>query len=312
MSNQLRIRPLLTEHPVQPHRQSPRHHHLGYRAIALAHPQPFVGALQLLVPFDRALARFHQQKPHQARALLADVSQPPLAPRAVLGGHQPQIRAHRPRRAETAHLAQRQHRGQRRLRPYSRMRLQPQRRRPPLHLGPHPYIHLRDLLVQLRHPLQQIIPPPRRVLCHGQTCQQLPPRLRPQPSPLLHPPGSSPALAVGSWPPSAPAPDDAGPAAAAAPPALLPSAPRSAETAPPASAAGSAWHLPGRSSSCPPPPPGCAPHPPPTTRAHTRPAGAGTTDRALLPQSPLAPARPAPADCDKTPSPPADAPASSP
>src|SRR3974377_498622 len=117
MFDQLRIRPLLAEHPIQPHRQPPPHHHLGHGFIALAYPQTFVGPLQLGILLHRRLPGFPQQKPHQTRPLLADVSQPLLAARAVLRRHQPQIGAHRSRRVKAAHLAQRQHRGPRRPRP---------------------------------------------------------------------------------------------------------------------------------------------------------------------------------------------------
>ena len=294
-SNQLRIRPFMTEHPVQPHRQSPRHHHLGHRAIALAHPQPFVGPLQLLVPLHRRLPGFTSRNRAQARTLLADVSQPLLAPE-LTHWDQPQVRAHRPRRAKAAHLAQGQHRGQRRLRPHSRMRLQPQRRWTPLHLGPHPHVHLRDLLVQLRHPLQQIIPPPRRVLGQVQTASSSRPASvhSPRPSALLvHRQACS-----WFWPPSAPAPDDADPNNSCRVPLFLRRHPDPRKPLLqhhlqdqlgifpvrlffPTAAARMALHR------------------LPTARARIRPANAGTTGKALPPRCLPVPARLAPATAVK-------------
>ena len=230
MSNQLRIRPLLAEHPIQPHCQSPCHHHLGHRAIAFAHPQPFVGPLQLLVPFHRALSGFYQQKPHQARALLADVPQPLLAPELCSVGTSPRYaltaRAERNRLTSPSVstvasavcgptpgcVFNRSAAGRRCT---SATPARPSARSP----GPTP-------------------PPdaasdPAAAPC-ALTWSDLPATRVPLPSTAHAPsalPGSSPEPAAGSWPPSAPAPDDAGPATAVARPALLPSAPRSAETA---------------------------------------------------------------------------------
>ena len=93
MTCQLRVRPVIAEHPVQPHCQPARHHHFGHRATLLCR-QPGVSAAQRLIAPHRRLSGLHQQKAHQRRTLLADVPQPLFVSRAVLARNQSQIAGH--------------------------------------------------------------------------------------------------------------------------------------------------------------------------------------------------------------------------
>jgi hypothetical protein len=75
----------LAPHPVQMHRQFRRH---GYLGNLPSPPQGEVKELiaPLLLTAHRDLRRFHQQKPEQHVALLADVSQrAPPAARLLIG-----------------------------------------------------------------------------------------------------------------------------------------------------------------------------------------------------------------------------------
>ena len=70
---QLRVRPVLAQHQVQPHRQFACHRRFGQSAM-FAHGQATIEASQLHVA-RRHLARFHQQKTQKRTALLADPPQ---------------------------------------------------------------------------------------------------------------------------------------------------------------------------------------------------------------------------------------------
>src|ERR1700751_4951 len=81
----LAVVPAFAPHPVQMHRQLPRHRCLGdLPATSHGEMEEFIPPLRLAA--HRDLRRFHQQKPQQHVALLADVAQsPPLAARLFLG-----------------------------------------------------------------------------------------------------------------------------------------------------------------------------------------------------------------------------------
>ena len=291
MTCQLRVRPLSAEHPVQPHCQPPRHHHFGHRT-ALLRRQPGVGAAQLLVAAHRRLSGLHQQKPHQRRSLLADVSQPLFVPRAVLARNQPQI---------AGHLAWRSQSGS----PRPASAPSPAPSADPLPDASSAAAHLRAL----RPAAAPARPAPaicasssttvrsnssrRRAACsiigswrscsHPRRRPQLPAllqslvqrqrlqlvlHLRPPPHPVMPVHQQLPHIAL-----------------------CLRSAARSAETALPASASESAPRRAGRSSACVARPPESWPHRPPTAHARTRLTAAGTTGTALPPPCPPAPAR---------------------
>ena len=65
---------ILTPHPVQMHRQLPRHRNLRDLASSAHRKMEKLAAPLRLAPYCD-LRRFHQQKPQQHVALLADVGQ---------------------------------------------------------------------------------------------------------------------------------------------------------------------------------------------------------------------------------------------
>src|SRR5438094_172071 len=99
--DQLRIVHFRTQHPVQPHRQLPRHGHLRQRT-ALPLGQSLIRATPLRFMPHRTLRCFHQQPAQKRIPLLADVSQPlPTTAAALLVGCWPVRPPHRPARQST-------------------------------------------------------------------------------------------------------------------------------------------------------------------------------------------------------------------
>ena len=87
---QLAVVAALTPHPVQMHRQFARHGYLG-DLPSTPHGQMEELAAPLRLAAHRDLRCFHQQKPEQHIALLADVSQSPPVPAGLLLGNQSEV-----------------------------------------------------------------------------------------------------------------------------------------------------------------------------------------------------------------------------
>ena len=85
--------PASAPHPVQMHRQFPSHRYLGDLSSA-AHGQMEESTAPLGLAAYRDLRRFHQQKPEQRIALLADVSQSPPIATGLLRRHQSHVAGH--------------------------------------------------------------------------------------------------------------------------------------------------------------------------------------------------------------------------
>src|SRR5689334_25104025 len=117
---QLAVVPTLPPHPVQMHRQLPRHRYLGNLASA-AHRQVEESTAPLRLASYRDLRRFYQQKPEQSVALLADVPQSPPVATGLLRRHQSHIAGHLLAAVETFRSSNHQLEGERRQRPNSRV-----------------------------------------------------------------------------------------------------------------------------------------------------------------------------------------------
>jgi hypothetical protein len=123
----------LTPHPVQMHRQLPSHRDLRDLPSS-SQGEVEECAAPLGMTAHRDLRRFHQQKPEQHVALLADVSQSAPIAAGVFLGHQPDVAGDLFAAVKTFGRSDHQLIGQCRQRADSRMRHQPSRHRSPLHL----------------------------------------------------------------------------------------------------------------------------------------------------------------------------------
>ncbi len=104
-ANDLWIRPLRAQHPVQSYRQLARRCHLGHRLRLL------MAAMQILfaklgIVTNCGLRRFHQQHAQHAVALLGDRPQLLPSARGVLARNQTQITGHLLAAREAADIAQ--------------------------------------------------------------------------------------------------------------------------------------------------------------------------------------------------------------
>ena len=91
--NDLRIRGVGTQHPVESHRQLACRCHLGY-SLRLAMATLLILLAQPLIQANRRLRRFHQQQAHETVALFTDRAQPLLAAGTVFTRNQSQITGH--------------------------------------------------------------------------------------------------------------------------------------------------------------------------------------------------------------------------
>src|ERR1700677_4534376 len=88
--NDLRIRRLGAQHPVEPYRQLVCRRHLGHACgLVMAAASVLFG--QLLIVSDRRLCSLYQHGAHKYIALFGNGPQPALAARAALRRNQPQI-----------------------------------------------------------------------------------------------------------------------------------------------------------------------------------------------------------------------------
>jgi len=92
-ANDLWIRSIGAQHPVESYRQLACCRYLGH-AFRFAMTALLIRPPQTLVATHRALRRFHQQLPQEPVALLADPAQPLPSARAVLARNQPHIAGH--------------------------------------------------------------------------------------------------------------------------------------------------------------------------------------------------------------------------
>src|SRR5436190_4585218 len=178
-ANDVRIRPLRAQHPVQSYRQLACRCHLSHRFRLL------VTAMQILstklgIVTPRDLRRFHQQHAQHAVALLGDRPQLLPSARGVLARNQTQITGHLLAAREAADIAQGQHIGQRRDRTDSGLGLKKQRHFVSLSFGFDRLIQRFDLLVEHRHQLEQVVSPTSCPRLQRQLAQDLLSGLAPQ------------------------------------------------------------------------------------------------------------------------------------
>src|SRR5450432_3190325 len=110
--NDLRIRRLGAQHPVEPYRQLVCRGHLGHRCgFVMTAASVLFGEL-LIVP-DRRLCGFYQHGAQKYIALFGNGPQATLAARTMFAGDQSQIAGYLLASLESRYIPEREHEGQR-------------------------------------------------------------------------------------------------------------------------------------------------------------------------------------------------------